>query len=64
MPSEHNDFATQAQQRQPGLLREFFGLLRHNKKWWLMPIVVVLTLLGVLVILAGTSAAPLIYSTW
>ncbi len=61
---ETNDFAAQARQRQPGLFSEFFGLLRRNKKWWLMPIVVVLTVLGILVILAGTSAAPLIYSTW
>lgn len=62
--TDKSDFAAQARQPQPGLLSEFWGLLRHNKKWWLVPIMVVLTILGILVILGSTSAAPLIYSTW
>ena len=31
-----------------GLLGEFWDFLRFNKKWWLLPIVVVLLLIGLL----------------
>ncbi len=56
------DFAAQAGQAQSGLVAEFSEYLRQNKKWWLTPIVVVLLLVGVLVMLCGTAAAPFIYT--
>jgi len=46
----------------PGLLSEFWLFLKSNKKWWLLPIVLVMLLLGMLVFLAGTPAAPFIYT--
>lgn len=45
-----------------GFLHEFVGFLRHNRKWWLTPIILVLVLVGVLVALGGTAAAPFIYT--
>jgi hypothetical protein len=42
-------------------LGELVDFLRHNKKWWLAPIVIMLLLVGVLVVLGGTVLAPLIY---
>jgi hypothetical protein len=56
------DFQRQAEQSSPGLVAEILDFLLHNKKWWLIPIVVVLFLLGVLVFLSGTGAAPFIYT--
>ena len=56
-----SDFASQAEQTQPGLLAELWEFLRHNKKWWLTPIILVLLLIGALILLAGTAAAPFIY---
>jgi hypothetical protein len=44
------------------LVSEFWYFLRQNKKWWLLPIVVVLLAFGVLVFLSGTAAAPFIYT--
>lgn len=44
------------------LLREFFGFLSHNKKWWLAPILLVLAALAALIFLGGTAAAPFIYT--
>jgi len=42
---------------------ELWLYLRHNKKFWLLPIVVVLVLMGALLIFAQSSAvAPFIYS--
>lgn len=37
-------------------------MLRHNKKWWMIPIIAVLLLFGVLLILGTTGAAPFIYT--
>ncbi len=46
----------------PTLLGELWDFLRHNKKWWLLPIFIVLLLFGVLIFLSGTGAAPFIYT--
>lgn len=56
-----SDFARQAAGARPGLLAELWEFLRHNKKWWLTPIIAVLLLIGALILLAGTAAAPFIY---
>ncbi|HCE04634.1 MAG TPA: hypothetical protein DEQ98_15485 [Acidobacteria bacterium] len=55
------DFAGQANAARPGLLMELWEFLRHNKKWWLTPIILALLLIGALILLAGTAAAPFIY---
>lgn len=44
------------------LFSEFIFFLKTNKKWWLAPIIIVLLLFGILIILAGTGAAPFIYT--
>jgi len=56
------EFAAQAEQQSPGLVREYVDFLKHNKKWWLLPIVFALLLVGVLIIFGGTAAAPFIYT--
>jgi hypothetical protein len=45
------------------VLREAWQFLRQEKKYWLLPIVVVFVLLGLLTIFAKSSAiAPFIYT--
>jgi hypothetical protein len=56
------DFLDQASRKQTGLVSEMIGFLRANKKWWLAPILVAILLLGLLVVLGGTAAAPFIYT--
>ena len=56
------DFAKEAEEAPPGILLEFWDFLRYNKKWWLTPIILVLALVGLLVLLSGTAAAPFIYT--
>jgi len=42
---------------------DLWVFLRHRKKFWLLPIVVILFMLGILLVFAGTSAiAPFIYT--
>jgi hypothetical protein len=44
-------------------VRDFWLFLRQNKKWWLLPIIFVLLILGGLLVFAGGSAlAPFIYT--
>jgi hypothetical protein len=45
------------------VLAELWELMRHNKKYWLAPIVIVLVLVGFLLVLAkGSAVAPFIYT--
>jgi hypothetical protein len=44
-------------------LKEFCDFLKIRKKYWLLPIIVVLVLFGVLIVLSqGTAVAPFIYT--
>tara|TARA_B100002019_G_C21079509_1_gene503072 strand:- start:334 stop:483 length:150 start_codon:yes stop_codon:yes gene_type:complete len=44
-------------------LKEFWDFLRVRKKYWLLPILVVLVIFGGLIILAqGSAVAPFIYT--
>jgi hypothetical protein len=54
-------FAREAERRQAGVVGEFWISCPHDTKWWLTPIVLML-LLGVLIVLGGTAAAPFIYT--
>ena len=45
------------------ILVEFLQFLKYRKKWWLIPIVVLLVLLGALLVLSeGSVLAPFIYT--
>jgi hypothetical protein len=45
------------------VFKEFLLFLRQEKKWWLIPFVVILLLLGMFLVFAPTSPlAPFIYS--
>ncbi|MEM6989145.1 MAG: DUF5989 family protein [Myxococcota bacterium] len=60
--SKASTFASEAEADSVGLVSELGAFLKDNKKWWLLPILVVLFLVGVLVVLGGTGAAPFIYT--
>jgi hypothetical protein len=55
-------FEQASKEQNPSLVGEFIDFLKHNKKWWLLPIIVVLLGVGALVALSGTAAAPFIYT--
>lgn len=45
------------------ILKDFWGFLRYRKKYYLVPIVVVLVLLSLLLVLTeGSALAPFIYA--
>jgi hypothetical protein len=44
-------------------LRDLWGFLKVRKKFWLLPIILVLLLFGALIIMtSGTAIAPFIYT--
>ncbi len=57
-----SDFSSQAQQSSTGVIREFSDYLRHNKKWWLTPIILSLLMVGLLLVLSSSAVAPFIYA--
>jgi Family of unknown function (DUF5989) len=56
------DLRELSEARGGNVLSELWGFMGQNKKWWLTPIVLMLLLLGVLIIVGGTGAAPFIYT--
>ena len=44
-------------------LLEFWAFLRERKKFWLLPIIVFLSFLGILIVMTeGSAVAPFIYT--
>ena len=45
------------------LLKDLWEFILHNKKFWLVPIIIVMVCLGGLIIFAqGSAVAPFIYT--
>ena len=61
-PEKTTDFEAEAGRGRTNLLVEFLVFLMHNKKWWMVPILIVLCMVGLLVALGTTSLAPFIYA--
>jgi hypothetical protein len=53
-----------AQQKRPSLAVEFWYFLKYNKKWWLLPILVTILLLGLLVLVGSSALAPFLYTVF
>ena len=56
------EFERQAAQKRSSFLGEFGHFLMDNKKWWMIPVLTVLLLVGALLIAGGTGVAPFIYT--
>lgn len=46
-----------------GLMAELWAFMKARKKWWLLPIIVVMVAVGALLVFAqGSALAPFIYT--
>lgn len=61
MSKQQNEFEQLSQQKRTSLVGEFIEFLKHNKKWWLLPILIILLGLGLLALLSSSAVAPFIY---
>jgi hypothetical protein len=44
---------------------ELLAFMRARKKWWLLPLIIVMLLIGALLVFAqGSALAPLIYTVF
>ena len=59
---QEQDFLDAAETSSGGLMGEFFGFMKENAKWWLLPFLIVFGLLGIVLVLGTTGAAPFIYT--
>jgi hypothetical protein len=48
--------------RRSGLLAELWGFLRHNRKWWVAPIILAMLAVSAFLVLGSGLAAPFIYT--
>ena len=47
------------------LLRELFAYMSARKKWWLLPVIAIVLVVGGLLLLAqGSAIAPFIYTVF
>lgn len=60
--SQASEFESLRDDEQTSIVWEFIEFVAENKKWWMIPIGLVLGLVGILAALASTGAAPFIYT--
>tara|TARA_R110002049_G_scaffold4601_5_gene32182 strand:+ start:255266 stop:255505 length:240 start_codon:yes stop_codon:yes gene_type:complete len=60
--NDKTDFESASEEKQLSLIQEFWQFVLENRKWWLIPILVSLGLIGLVVALGSTGAAPFIYT--
>ncbi len=56
-----DEFNRLAEKKSCSIITEFWLFLKYNKKWWLLPVIIILLVLGLLTLLSGTAIAPFIY---
>lgn len=57
-----DSLAEKASAARTSLVGDYWKFLRRERKYWLLPILIVLLLAGGFVVLAGTAGAPLLYA--
>lgn len=60
--SQKTEFEKLGEEEQLSLIQEFYYFVTENKKWWLIPILGVFAVVGLLLVLGSTGAAPFIYT--
>lgn len=59
---QKNEFEQLNNEKQLSIVQEFTLFITENKAWWMVPILLVVGLVGLLVVLSSTGAAPFIYT--
>ena len=44
------------------IIKDLWGFLKERKKWWLLPMIMILLLMGILIMASGSAVAPFIYT--
>jgi hypothetical protein len=62
MADTKTEFERASQEGRESIVAEFVYFLKTNKKWWLLPILLMMALVGAAVLAGGTGFAPFIYT--
>ena len=60
--AEFEQLARKAGRTADGPLAEFWYFVNQSRKWWMLPILLMLMLVGTLLVMAGTAVGPFIYA--
>jgi hypothetical protein len=61
-PEKKTSFEEAGHEKQTGLISDVWKMLKQNKKFWLIPLIIALLIFGLLIMAGGTAAAPFIYT--
>ena len=59
-----NEFARQGKRNRSSTAVEVFRLLRKTRKWWMLPLILVMLALGIFMVLSSSGVAPFIYTVF
>lgn len=57
-----NEFEQAGMDKELSLVQEFMVFVVQERKWWLTPVLLALGVVGLMVVLGSTGAAPFIYT--
>jgi hypothetical protein len=60
--AEFEQLARKAGRTANGPLGEFWYFVNQSRKWWMLPILLMLMVVGTLLVMAGTAVGPFIYA--
>ena len=59
--NEATRIAQEADEGDVSLMADFVAFIKYNKKWWLIPLLVSLAVIGLLATVGGSALGPFIY---
>ena len=59
---EAEEFARAGTQSRDSIVADYVAFLKRTRKWWLVPLILVLFLFSLLFVLLATGAAPFVYT--
>ena len=59
---QRTEYEKFGEQKDIGLFGELVAMLKQNKKYWLIPLLIILLLFGALIALGSSAAAPFVYT--
>jgi hypothetical protein len=55
-------FRDLASRKRTHVVLELWNFARDTRKWWLLPLLLVIMAIGAIIVLGGSAAAPFIYT--
>jgi len=57
-----SDFENASEEKQSSLFSEFMGFMKETRKFWLLPLILIMLALGALLVMTNSALAPFIYT--